>query len=274
MNAPEASRPTSTARIVGMILLGTLLMLVLALLAPWAWQQWRGEAQEAAGSRISRLPWVVKVLDPAHSEVLGLQLVSATAAGTGTSLEEASAAWPQEVLEIAVVQSPGGTRTLEAFLASISLNGLQGKLVFTAAATAEELQVWADRAIRSDPQESGARRLSLAGPDAQQARRHRIDGVVFLPSARLDEDVLVQRLGTPAERISEALPPKAPSDTPPVVHLMYPDKGLAVAVDGRGKNRVVLQYVPPADFETRLRAPLRARAHTPPAQASAAPAAR
>ncbi len=257
-----------------MILLGTLLMLVLALLAPWAWQQWKGGTTPAPSTQVSRLPWVVNVLDSQRSEVLGLQLVSATATGEGTTLEQASAAWPQEVLEIAVVQSPAGTRTLEAFLASVSLNGLQGKLVFTAAAPAQTLQAWADRAVRSDPQESGARRLSLTAPDAQQARRHRIDGIVFLPSARLDEDVLVQRLGPPAERLAEALPPQAPSDMPPVVHLMYPDKGLAVAVDGRGKNRVVLQYVPPADFEARLRQPLRATAHAPAPEVSAASTAR
>jgi hypothetical protein len=42
---------------------------------------------------------------------------------------------------------------------------------------------------------------------------------------------------------------------------MYPAQGLAVVLDSQGRE--VLQYVAPADFDRRLRAPLIAAGATP-----------
>ena len=60
----------------------------------------------------------------------------------------------------------------------------------------------------------------------------------------MDEAIILQRFGTPAERIRQG-------ET--LEHFLYPDKGLDLVLDSKGKE--VLQYVAPADF-ARLRAPL------------------
>jgi hypothetical protein len=56
--------------------------------------------------------------------------------------------------------------------------------------------------------------------------------------SRLDEALLEKRFGAPAERITE-------SETG-IVHWIYPDKGMDLARDPKGK--VVIQYVSPADL--------------------------
>ncbi len=259
----------STARTIGLILLATLLIMVLALVAPWAWQTLNGGTAESSSPAGHTRPWEIQVHSPDHVEVLGLHLARAGSEPLGTPLEDAAHRWPQEVMEIAIIQSADGRLSLEAFLASVNAGPLQGKLVLTAGVPADRLTRWAEQAAKATPQVSGARRFILQAEDAAQARRQRLDGLVFLPAARLDEETLVQRLGRPAERIAETPADPSDKDAPATVHLLYPDRGLAVAVDAKGRNRVVMQYVTPSDFEARLRAPLREQVHSTGGGASA-----
>jgi len=253
---------------VAIVLLLTLLLTVAALLAPWALQALRG-GPAAAALTPRDLPWQVQIHPDGHSEVLGLHLRAssdAPQAAPSTTLGQAGERWPHEVLELAVLRTPQGRLSLEAFLTSVDLGPLQGKLVLTAQVSDATLQDWASRTVRDEPLASGSHRLNLNSQDAAQARAQRIDGVVFLPSARLEEDVLVQRLGPPGLRLVEK--PNAEGQTESsTVHLLYPERGLAIALDGSGRSRVVMQYVAPEDFEPRLRTPLLATTTAVPAKA-------
>jgi len=84
--------------------------------------------------------------------------------------------------------------------------------------------------------------------DIDTMRKSPIIGVSFIPSANLDEDIIQQRFGMPAERIR---------GSEHTEHFLYPDRGLDLILDRKGKE--VLQYVAPKDFAS-LRDPLIAAA--------------
>jgi hypothetical protein len=104
-----------------------------------------------------------------------------------------------------------------------------------------------ERAAKTDHLETGIRRFILNEADRQRAENLPLAGIVFIPAASLDEAIILQRFGAPAERIPQG-------ET--LEHFLYPDKGLDVVLDRKGKE--VLQYVAPADF-ARLRAPLQVK---------------
>jgi hypothetical protein len=93
--------------------------------------------------------------------------------------------------------------------------------------------------------QSTTRKATLAEADRAAVLAAPIRGIAFIPSAQLDESVILERFGQPSERIrvNEHLE-----------HLLYPAKGLDIVLDSKGKE--LMQYVAPARFED-LRAPLR-----------------
>ena len=243
----EPAQPGSArlgGRVVAMLLLGTLAFLVLALVAPWAWQQLGGSgsaptAAQAAAPMLG-LPWQIERRPDGTTMVFGLDLGR-------DDLGQAAARWPGETMKLAVIRDPArGTFALEGYLATIQAGFVQGRLVLTGEADAGRLAAWAARAERTEPQPSGALRLTLAPADEADARGTRIAAIAFLPAARFDEATAVERFGPPPER-------RATADG--LVHLLYPPQGVVVTIDPQGRVKPVLQYVPPRDFE-RLRAPL------------------
>src|SRR5574343_428421 len=86
----------------------------------------------------------------------------------------------------------------------------------------------------------------VAEPNEAAALPAPIRAMAFIPSAQLDEAVILERFGQPSER-------SRVNDH--VEHLLYPAKGLDVVLDTKGKE--LLQYVAPARFDA-LRAPLKA----------------
>lgn len=254
MTAAPAARPRPMWQIV-LGLVAAVLLVVLAVLALPALQP---EPPEASGGRAG-WPWEIELRPGGGTTVLGLTVGGATP----STLEDAQSLWPQEVMQVALLADrEGRPQALEAYLESVRVGGLQGKLVLTARSDPAALAAWAARAARSEPQPSGARQLSLAAADLAEARRQPLAGLVFLPAARLEEATLQQRFGTPELRL--ASPDGA-------VHLLYPARGVAIGLDPQARERPVLQYVAPAEFEDRLHAPLRAASA---AASAAAPAGR
>lgn len=241
---PTPSSRLGTGRIVALLLLGTLVFLVAALVAPWIWQTLRSadtpvKAAAAAVAPIAGLPWQIERRPDGSSLVFGLDL------GHGT-LAQAARRWPEAPLQLALVRDAQAGLTLEGYVERVNAGFVQGKLVLTGSADAATLQGWADRATDRTPQPSGTWRLTLAPADHAAALAAPIAGLVFLPAARFDEATATERFGLPPERI-------ATQDG--TVHLLYPAHGVVVALDPQGRAKPVLQYVAPAGFE-RLRAPL------------------
>ncbi|MEY2873015.1 MAG: hypothetical protein RLZZ373_386 [Pseudomonadota bacterium] len=231
-----------TGRIVALLLVGTLTFLVIALVAPWVWQTFRGAGVPAAvaAAPLAGLPWQIERRPDGSSLVFGLDL------GHG-ALQQAASRWPGETLQLALVRDAKGGLTLEGYLESVRAGFVQGKMVLTGTADTATLEGWAERATHREPQPSGTWRLTLTSPDHAAALAAPLAGLVFLPSARFDEATAVERFGPAHERLVTA---------DGTVHLLYPEHGVVIALDPQGRAKPVLQYVAPSAFD-RLRAPLK-----------------
>jgi hypothetical protein len=92
--------------------------------------------------------------------------------------------------------------------------------------------------------DSTTRRFVLHPDDLTLAYQTPIGSITFIADAHFDADTAVKRFGAPEVRIRS-------SET--VEHFLYPQIGLDLQLDARGKE--VLQYVAPRQF-ARLRDPL------------------
>ena len=146
--------------------------------------------------------------------------------------------------QVALIVASGESGSLEAYYESINPGGVKGKLILTLATGLAQREQMLARARKVDYMPSAARRVELGADDLLQADAALIVAMVFIPAANLDESVVLQRFGTPAERLRSGEHKE---------HFLYPDQGLDLQLDAKGKE--VLQYVAPRDF-ARLRAPL------------------
>ena len=185
------------------------------------------------------MPWQIENPGPGQSRVFGLTL-GGNAASTLSDARRLS----KEAPRLALLAPPDAPLALEAYFETVSIGPLTGKLVLSIAATPADLETMRAKAAKTDHLETGIRQFTLNDSDRQRAERMPLAAIAFIPSAGLDEAVILQRFGTPAERIRQG-------ET--LEHFLYPDKGLDLVLDSKGKE--VLQYVAPADF-ARLRAPL------------------
>ncbi|THF66324.1 hypothetical protein E6C76_05635 [Pseudothauera nasutitermitis] len=193
------------------------------------------------------LPWQIEVHEDGATEVFGFVLGRST-------LGEAQTRFGKD-LEIAVVTPSGGRGSLEAFNGDARAGFITGKLVLTADLPQERVDAMRERAVRSAYMDSSTRKATLHADDLAAALDAPIGAITFIPTADLDEEVILARFGRPAERLASA---------DHLQHFLYPEHGLEVTLDSRGKE--ILQYVAPRDFE-RLRAPLLEAADAPAAEA-------
>ena len=215
-------------------------IVVAALIAVLAAPLLLPQKQEAPPPITHGMPWQIETPAPGASRVFGLRL----GGPNPSTLVDAQRAFP-ETAKLALLSPPEKPLALEAYFESVAIGPLTGKLVLTIAATPAELESMRDKAAKTDHLETGIRRFVLNEADRQRAENLPLAGIVFIPAASLDESIILQRFGAPAERIPQG-------ET--LEHFLYPDKGLDLVRDRKGKE--VLQYVAPAEF-ARLRAPLR-----------------
>lgn len=187
----------------------------------------------------AELPWQIEQL-PKGVRVFGLTLGDST-------LHEAQGKF-QEQPEISLFVSDSGKFAAEAYFDQVNLGGLRAKVVLSAALAQTELQGMYERGLRISGMSSG-RKIELHPDDKAKVGSSAIAGINYLPSATLEEAVLVQRFGEPARRVRE--------QQNDILHLLYPQHGLDIALNQ--KNKAVFQYVPPQDFDVAM-APLLALA--------------
>jgi hypothetical protein len=181
-------------------------------------------------------PWQIEAEPGGDSRVFGLRPGRST-------LEEARRLLGGDP-QVALIVAPGESGAVEAYFESVQAGPVSGRMVLTLASTAEQREGMLKRARKADYMESTTRRVELGDQDLMLAQKAAIEALVFIPAANLDEQIVLQRFGTPAERIRSGEHRE---------HFLYPDKGLDLQLDAKGKE--VLQYVAPRDF-ARLRAPL------------------
>lgn len=214
---------------------GVFALLVALLLAQMLFPPQRDTAPQMTHG----MPWQIEHPGPGQSRVFGLTLGGAAA----STLADAQRLSPQ-LPKLALLAPQDGPPALEAYFDSVSLGALTGKLVLSIAASATDLEVIRSNAAKTGHLDSGMRKFALNEADRQRAEALPLAAIAFIPSASLDEAIIVQRFGAPAERIRQG-------ET--LEHFLYPARGLDIVLDSKGKE--VLQYVAPADF-ARLRAPL------------------
>jgi len=211
------------------ILAGIVALVLLPLL-------WRTPGDERKAPTAEGLPWQIDVAADGSSRVFGLTLGRST-------LDDARARLGSDV-QVAVVGATGEAGSLEAYFQTVAAGFIGGKMILTLDVPAETIAGMRERAVKTEYMESTTRKMTLGAGDLPLANRAPIRAIAFVPAVNLDEAMVLGRFGIPAERIRGG---------GQVEHLLYPTKGLDVALDGKSKE--VLQYVAPRDF-ARLRQPL------------------
>jgi hypothetical protein len=188
-----------------------------------------------AGKPVEGLPWQVETTSDGNSRVFGLTVGASTMSDAHTRFGEG---------EMAIVAAPGEPDSLELYFNDVTLGVVTGKLIVTADIAADVLATLRQHAGMTKYMASSAKKSELADQDMPAARAAPIRALSFIPAINLDEAMVVQRFGQPAERIRT-------SDH--TEHFLYPERGLDVILDSEGKE--LLQYVAPRNF-ARLREPL------------------
>ena len=195
-----------------------------------------GMGKEAGVDPNVNLPWQIETDGQGASRVFGLSPGFQT-------LGEARAALAGDA-EVAIVAAPEEVGSLEAYYNQIALGFVLAKVIITVDVEPTQIIAMRERALKAEHMESTTRKIRLHPDDLVVADKLRVKAVSVIPTVNLDEATIVQRFGQPGERIQVS---------EKRVHLLYPEKGLDVVVDGDGKE--LLQYVAPRDFAL-LREPL------------------
>lgn len=215
--------------------LSIIALVLLALVVPFLIP---GVAKKEGVDPNSNLPWQIQLDGQGGSTVFGLRPGVSTLGDVRQKLGSE--------IEVAIIAEPNEAGALEGYYAQVSLGFVMARVIVTLEAGENEVLAMRDRALRAKHMESTTRRITLHPDDLAAAERLPIRAISVIPTVNLDEATVIQRFGQPGERVvvSEKR-----------VHLLYPDKGLDVVVDGEGKE--LLQYVAPRQFSL-LREPLRA----------------
>ncbi len=186
----------------------------------------------------SNLPWQIEQDGQGGSAVFGLKPGVSTLGDVRRKLG-------QEI-EVAIIAEPNEVGTLEGYYAQVPLGFVLAKMVVTLDLSPEAITAMRERALKAKHMESTTRKIMLHPDDLVVAENLPVRAISVIPTVNLDEATVIQRFGQPGERlvVSEKR-----------VHLLYPEKGLDVVVDGDGKE--LLQCVAPRNFAL-LREPLRA----------------
>ncbi|MBL8349280.1 MAG: hypothetical protein JNL87_03115 [Burkholderiaceae bacterium] len=217
-------------------LLAGLIVLLAAFALPLLRMAGGGAGADPA-SAAAGLPWQVRLLPDGHTEVFGVVPGRDTLADTEARFGDQ--------LQVALVARLGETGVLEALVEPFVAGFVAGRLVLAFDADANALARWRDQSGTSQPMDGGLRRFTLNPAGRDEARRARLVGLSFVPGVRLSEPDVRQRFGAPAEMLAQPGGAQV---------LLYPVIGLSATV-AEGQ-RGVLQYVAPAEFAARLRAPL------------------
>ncbi len=177
----------------------------------------------------SDLPWHIEHPTPDTTRVFGVTLGQ-------TTTNEAEQHF-KELAKPSLFKSKDGRLVAEMFFEQVNLAGFKAKIVLSVAASDTELLEMYERGLRMTATESG-KQITLTPDDITRLRTLPVASLTYLPSVRLNEEIIRKRFGQPAQRIKEK--------KSAAVHWLYPQHGLDIAAGG--EEKAVLQFVPPKDF--------------------------
>lgn len=147
--------------------------------------------------------------------------------------------------ELGVFEDKEGRLGLEGYFRDAVVGGLNARLVLSAQLPESALAALKTHAGKGEPTVDQGQRYPVAEADHDLALSAVITAITYLPVVKFDAALVRQRFGEPAERV-------AVQDG---AHWLYPALGLDLLLGDNGG--ALLQYAPPAEFEQRLRVPLR-----------------
>lgn len=171
------------------------------------------------------MPWEITIMPDGKSRVFGLHL--------GTTSYRHTQEVFHEFGEIAAFAEKGKPSTVEAFFESVHLGGLTGKLVLNLDVPEQQITEMVSHANEARLQESGAHRYELSNNDKERVINALISAITFIPSVKLDADIVRYRFGEPASITQDEINPNTT-----VWH--YPLTGLTISMNKDEKT--ILQY--------------------------------
>ncbi|PLY12165.1 MAG: hypothetical protein C0631_17400 [Sedimenticola sp.] len=186
-----------------------------------------------------KLPWDIRVTSSGAVEVFGLILGKSTLSDVQAMLRERG--------KTSLFVSPENNHYIESYFESMTLSGIKASFVITLNVDQPLAQEMFKRGLRMKSLATGNKQVSLTSEDIDNLGSATIDHITYIPVANLDEAMIQGRFGEPKFKL--------PDEEAGVMHWLYPDKGLDIAIHTEGKE--VIQYIRPSDFG-RILEPLRA----------------
>ena len=195
-------------------------------------------ASEHSAEKIKGLPWQIDIRPDGRSNIFGVTLGRSTLGQARDQLGDD--------MELAIIaaadQDTGG---LEMYYGHYKAGFISGKLVVAARVAPDVVIRLAEHAIKSKYLENGARKFTVNPDDLPVALQAPVESITFIPAVNIDQASALKRFGPAGKTLHTG---------EQVTHLLYPDKGLDLIINGKGKE--VLQYVAPGDFARLIEAPL------------------
>ncbi len=188
---------------------------------------------------LTGLPWQIDIQSDGSTQVFGLHI------GISRLADAIEKLGSDMDLAIIAATNKNEVGNLEMYYGHYRAGLLSGKLVLQTDIAEQTIKRWRDNAPKFEYMASGlAKKYILSSDDLAQVLAEVIVGLTFIPTVNLDETVILERFGQPAERV----------ELDGVIHFLYPEKGLDIALHEDSKE--VLQYVNPVDFQQLVK-PLR-----------------
>ncbi|WP_417499182.1 lytic murein transglycosylase [Methylophaga sp.] len=134
-------------------------------------------------------PWEVTVMPDNNVKVFGIHLGK-------TDYKTA-----QQALRVfgktAIFTDPDNKATVEAYFDSVNLGGLSAKMVLNLDVDEDKIADILERASAGKLQPSGAHQHELAEEDKQFLLSSPVAAITYIPSVRLDEEMIQERFGAP-----------------------------------------------------------------------------
>lgn len=134
-------------------------------------------------------PWEISIMPDEQIKVMGVHL------GT-TRYADVQKIW-REAGEVAIFVDDNNEPSAEVFFEAINLGGLSARAVLNLQVDENALHIMASRATSGRLQPSGARRYDPAFDDKQELLAAPVSAITYIPSIRLDAEMVGNRFGEP-----------------------------------------------------------------------------
>jgi hypothetical protein len=173
------------------------------------------------------MPWEANIMSDGQVRVFDIHLGQTTLIQAQQTFKTAA--------DIAIFHQAGKQATIEAFFESINLGGLSAKIVLNLSLENQAIETMMNRAVEAKLQPSGARKYALYQEDNIQLLQSKINSITYIPSVRLDEEMVLTRFG-PAGIISSS----EEGGSQNITTWTYPNIGLTILFNPEAKT--ILEY--------------------------------